>query len=325
VTWHTGPVAQSAESPVRLLSRSEVRSLLRWPELIEATQQALVALATASSATAVSADMPFPGGSLHLKSGALAEPPVLTVKANLRPDAGGVAGVVLAFDPVRFAVRAIFDSADITAMRTAAVTAVAARELGRPGPVAVAAIGLGPVGRQSITALRQVLDVAEVRLWSRETGHADEVAATVDGPVSVHQSPGEAAAGADVVVTSTPSRQPLLFPADLRPDALVLAMGADTRGKRELGEGVLSGASIVADVVAGALSVGECAYLPGETDRARCVALGELLASRRPRPAGSGRIVFDSVGTAVVDAAVTGLVLELAEREQVGTMFQLGR
>ena len=79
-------------------------------------------------------------------------------------------------------------------------------------------------------------------------------------------------------------------------------MGADTRGKRELGDGVLDDAELVADVPADAAEVGELAYLPGGPDPARCVALGDLLAGRRPLPGGR-RIVFDSVGTAVADAA----------------------
>jgi hypothetical protein len=62
-------------------------------------------------------------------------PPVLSVKANLRPEAGGAAGLVVAFDPVRYTVRAVLDSADITAMRTGAIAAVAAR-WSRSGPQA---------------------------------------------------------------------------------------------------------------------------------------------------------------------------------------------
>ena len=125
--------------PVRLLTRSEVRQLLGWPELIEAAERALVALATSDSVAAASGQLRVPGASLHLKSGALDT--VLSVKANLRPDAGSSAGVVLAFDPVRFTLRAILDSADITAMRTAAMAAVAARRLARAGDHSVAVIG----------------------------------------------------------------------------------------------------------------------------------------------------------------------------------------
>lgn len=307
---------------VRLLTRSEVRKLLGWPELIEAAERALVALTTSDSVAATSSQLRVPHASLHLKSGALDT--VLSVKANLRPDAGTSDGVVLAFDPVRFTLRAILDSADITAMRTAAMAAVAARRLARAGDHSVAVIGAGPVGRHSLAALRGVVPVREARLWSRRRGVADEAAAGVPGPVRVCESVTEAVAGADIVVTATPSREPLVRAADLAQGALVLAMGADTRGKRELGEGVLEDATVVTDVLADALVVGELAYLPDTFDRAACAELGAILAGRREVGDDGGRVVFDSVGSAVVDAAVTEMVLTLAERDDAGTLFSLG-
>jgi ornithine cyclodeaminase/alanine dehydrogenase-like protein (mu-crystallin family) len=313
-------VQPTAASSVRLLTRSQVRELLRWPELINAAQESLVAIATSDQAVATSGQLRVPGASLHLKSGALASQ-LLSVKANLRPDAGNSAGVVLAFDPVRHVLRAILDSADITAMRTAAIAAVAARRLAGPGPHVVAVLGTGPVGRHSLTALQQVVPVDSARLWSRTRASAGELAAMFPGPVTVHGSAAEAATGAGIVVTATPAREPLLGAADLAPGALVLAMGADTKGKRELGDGALDGAAIVTDVLADALAVGECAYLPGHADPAACIELGELLAGRRDLPGASDRIIFDSVGSAVVDAAVTAMVLEQAERDGTGTPF----
>jgi ornithine cyclodeaminase/alanine dehydrogenase-like protein (mu-crystallin family) len=94
-------------------------------------------------------------------------PPVLSVKANLRPEAGGAAGLVVAFDPDRYTVRAVLDSADITAMRTGAIAAVAARQLAGPGPRRLALLGAGPVARQSLAALSQVVELEQVRVWSR--------------------------------------------------------------------------------------------------------------------------------------------------------------
>jgi ornithine cyclodeaminase/alanine dehydrogenase-like protein (mu-crystallin family) len=305
-----------------LLTRSEVRGLLRWPELIEAAEQALVAMATGGLVAAESGQLRVPGASLHLKSGALGSQ-VISVKANMRPDVGSSAGVVLAFDPVHFTLRAILDSADITAMRTAAIAAVAARRLARPGASALAVVGLGPVGRHSLTALSHVLSIGDVRLWSRNRARADDLAATVPGSATVHQSVADAVAGADIVLTATPSREPLLREGDLGPDTLVLAMGADSRGKRELGEGVLLSATVLADALSDALDVGECAYLPPGADRAACAELGEVLAGRRGLGDAAGRIVFDSVGSAVVDAAATGLVLALAERDEIGTPVRL--
>ena len=127
----------------------------------------------------------LPAAALHLKAGALADPAVLAVKANLRPEAGSSAGLIVAFDPVQFTVRAVLDSADITAMRTAAIAAVAARRLGRPGPVSLAVIGAGPVARHAVSALAQVADVGEVRVVESQPGTGAEAAAGLDLPVTV--------------------------------------------------------------------------------------------------------------------------------------------
>lgn len=303
---------------VRLLTRSQVRSLLRWPELIEAIAQALAAASGGESAAAAS-QLHVPGAALHLKSGALVRPPVLSVKANLRPEAGGAAGLVVAFDPVSYTVRAVLDSADITAMRTGAIAAVAARQLAGPGPRRLALLGAGPVARQSLAALAQVVELEQVRVWSRDQGRSEKISSGTARAIAVG-SVQQAVAGADLVLTATPAREPLLTGADLGDHVLVLAMGADTRGKRELGDGVLDDAELVADVPADAAEVGELAYLPGGPDPARCVALGDLLAGRRRLPGGK-RIVFDSVGTAVADAAAVALILATAEQEQTGALL----
>ena len=294
--------------------------MVQWPGLIETTARALIE-AGGESAVSAASQLHLPGAALHLKSGALAEPPVLTVKANLRPASGGAAGLIVAFDPAACTVRAVLDSADLTAMRTGAIAAVAARQLAGPGPHTLAVLGAGPVAQQALVAISHVTDVGAVRVWSRDSSRAARFSLTKTRPVTTCDSPEQAVAGAGIVLTATPSRQPLVTGADLDAHVLVLAMGADTRGKRELGEGVLDGAELVADVPAAAAEVGELAYLPGGPDPARCTALGELLAGRaRLRPAGDRRIVFDSVGTAVVDAAAVALVLAAAEDAGVGTL-----
>ncbi len=294
--------------------------MLSWPELIEATAQALIAASTGQVAPTEASQLHLPGAALHLKSGALLQPPVLSVKANLRPQAGSSAGLIVAFDPVTFTVRAVLDSADITAMRTGATAAVAARQLASAGRHTVALIGAGPVSSQSLAALSAVLEIGEVRVWSRDRARAEQLAASAATQAGVYGTPDEAAAGATIILTATPSRQPLITAAELAADALILAMGADTRGKRELAGDVLEDAELVADVPAEAVKVGELAYLPGGAAPSRCSELGKLLAGQQRLPGGR-RIVFDSVGTAVTDVAAVGLVLETAERENVGALL----
>ena len=164
------------------------------------------------------------------------------VKANLRPDAGRSAGVVVAFDPVRFTSRAILDSADITAMRTAAIAAVAARRLARPGDHSVAVIGAGPVGRHSLAALAAASsDVSDVRLWSRRPGPRTSTPPACRTRCGCASQSREAVAGPTWSLTATPSREPLLQAADLTPGALVLAMGADTAREAGAGRGCAAG------------------------------------------------------------------------------------
>ncbi len=212
-------------------------------------------------------------------------------------------------------------------MRTAAIAAVAARHLSRPGRRSVAVIGAGPVARQSLAALRNVLEVNDVRLWSRNREHAEQAAAQLSaqlsGPVTVCAAPGDAAAGADIVITATPSREPLLQAGSLAPGALVLAMGADTRGKRELDAGVLDDAAVVADVLAEAFSVGECAYLPDPAARSRCAESARCWPDSW-MPAGTGHCLSTRSARQVVDAAATALVLTLAEAQNAARPFAFG-
>ena len=140
---------------------------------------------------------------LHLKAGALVRPPVLSVKANLRPEAGGAAGLVVAFDPVRYTVRAVLDSADITAMRTGAIAAVVARQLAGPGPRRLALLGAGPVARQSLAALSQVVELEQVRVWSRAQGRSEKISSGTARAIAVglaariHGDPRSPVAGTD--------------------------------------------------------------------------------------------------------------------------------
>lgn len=307
-------------APVRVLAASDVRALLTWPALVAATRDALIALADPASApTGSSTQVAVPGAALHLKAGALLAPPVLSVKANLRPDSGSSSGALLVFDHRQQRLEAVVAGADLTAMRTGAIAAVAAEALLQTRRPQVALVGAGPVARQVWAALLSVLQPAGLRVWSRSAEHAQALAGLHPlgrGCTSI----AEAVAGADLVVTCTPSRQPLLLVDDVGDDALVLAMGADTPGKRELGPGLVDGAQVYADVVADALLVGECAYRTGDRP---VLPLGAVLtgtARRRP-----GLCVVDSVGSAAVDAAAAALVVRGAAERGLGTVLDLAR
>ena len=114
-------------------------------------------------------------------------------------------GFVALFDGVTGEPRAFVNASAITAVRTAAVSAVATRLLARPGSRTLAILGAGVQARSHLDAMRAVLPLEQVRVWSR----TPEKAAELDG-VEVVASAEEALAGADVVVTATTSREPVV-------------------------------------------------------------------------------------------------------------------
>ncbi|CAN5322115.1 ornithine cyclodeaminase family protein [soil metagenome] len=314
---------------VLVLNRTDVLTVLSWPGLIDAARRALIQEAQVSTPGGTpipgfSTQVALPGASLHVKAGVQAEPPVLSMKANLRPHAGDSSGAILAFDLSRQRLLAIVASADITALRTAAIAAVAASRLLTVSPGTVAILGAGAVGRRVDEALMHLGLASEVRWWSRTP--ANSLAAVAQSPDDVPHiccdSVKAAVAGAQLVITCTPTREPILQAEDPETDAVILAMGADTPGKRELGPGLLESAGeVYTDIPADALLAGESAYLPA-SHASRIRPLGSLLASDeapnmfRDSPT---RIVFDSVGSSAVDAATVALLVEGATDASLGT------
>ncbi|HEV7567431.1 MAG TPA: NAD(P)-binding domain-containing protein [Microbacteriaceae bacterium] len=314
---------------VQVWRRSDVRAALQWPQLLQVAEEALVAVSSPSALPAVSTQLLVPGASLHLKAGALLDPPVISIKANLRPDSGSASGAVLVFDYEGQQLRAIVASGDLTAMRTAAIAAIATRTLVTKTAPVVAILGAGPVARYTDEALAYLGIPGEVRIWSRSPERAAELVASASGaagadgvPVTVvHRAcatVAEAVSGADVVVTCTPSRTPVLQLDELDPHAVVIAMGADGAGKRELGPGILEAAMLYVDVARDALRVGECEFL-SDDQAGRVTELGTVFAGGAAHA--DGLVVFDSVGSSAVDAAVVGLLVGRPDDDQGGLLY----
>lgn len=305
-----------AAKQLLLLNRAEVKQTLDWQSLLAACRSALLDVAAAHPLPAISEQLPVPGASLHLKAGAVLQPPTISVKANLRPDGGSADGVIVAFDYAEQRVSAVLASTDLTAMRTAAIAAVAYQELNRVPSPKVAVIGAGPLAAYFVEVLAEIEPTAELRVWSR---HQERAVALAAGRGTAVATVAEAVRGADVVITGTPSREALVDVADLGPSTLILAMGADSPGKRELGAGILESAQLYADVLEQALEVGELAYVE-DSVASRALPIGRRLdGTDRSQP--SGRVVFDSVGSSTVDAAVVAMSMQRATALGLGTAF----
>lgn len=308
-----------------LLSRAEIRQLATWPVLRDAVQMALLERDAGQAPQAISAQLTMPSALLHLKAGALPHAGLLSIKANLRPEGGAATGLVVLFDTKAGEVAAILDSADITAMRTAALAVLAAQTLRGAAPITLAVLGAGPVATQVVSAFSFFLKISRLQLWSRNPAHAAALAQTSSLPATIFDNVHNACENADIVVTATPARTPFLEAPDLADGTLILALGADSPGKRELGASVLKNAWIIADQRDDVLAVGESAYLPPDQTPRIYAELGAILANRMPPPPASGAqhrfLVFDSVGSAMTDTAVCGTIMTRAQAQGLTQRF----
>ena len=241
-------------------------------------------------------------------------------------------GLVTLFDGETGVPTAILDASAVTAIRTAAVTAVATRVLARHDARTLAILGAGTQARAHVRALARVRDFERVRVYAPTRAHAQALVEQARFPraeLSVAASAEEAVSGADVVVTATSAREPVLRRGWLKPGAHVNAVGASTPRARELDTATVAASALFCDSreslrnEAGefALAVSE-GLIPGE-EHVRG-ELGEVLAGIAPGRRDDGELtLFRSLGLAVEDLAAAELAVAVARERGLGTEVEL--
>jgi ornithine cyclodeaminase len=239
-------------------------------------------------------------------------------------------GVVLLSDGETGEVRAVVNASAITAIRTAAVSAVATRLLAREDASELAILGAGVQARSHLKAMAVVRTFEKARIWSRTAEHAQALAGETDAPFPVEAaaSAEDAVRGADVVCTTTTSREPILRRAWLRVGAHVNAVGSSIPTTRELDTETVAAAALFVDRRESTLNEAgdflfaqrEGAIGPGHI-RAE---LGELLAGTAAgRTSADELTVFKSLGLAVEDLAAAEHLYRRAQDTGAGTEVDL--
>ncbi len=326
---------------VLILREAEVREALDMPSLIDAVERAFVGYSTgrAEFPGVIHLEVPEAGGEIHVKAGHLHGEPFYAVKVSsgfAPPRAQAtVDGLVVVFDattgaPVAF----LLDNGYVTDARTGAGGGVAARHLAPPTVDVVAVIGTGLQARYQLDALACERSFGEVHVWGRNPDRAracvEDLHARAGLPegceFSIAASVERACEGADVVVTCTASREPLVRAEWLAPGAHVTALGSDGPDKQELDVGVLSRADVVvADSRDQCARIGELHHaldagvVPSTDDVAE---LGEIAAGLRPgRTSPDQLTVCDLTGVGVQDVAAANLVMARADHD--GTRVEI--
>jgi ornithine cyclodeaminase/alanine dehydrogenase-like protein (mu-crystallin family) len=229
-------------------------------------------------------------------------------------------GGVLLFDGATGELRALLDGSAVTRVRTAAVSAVATRALAREDAKELAIIGAGVQARSHLEALPHVREFEHVRIWSRTPERAQAAAAESSLPIDVAESAEAAVRGADVVVTATSSREPVVEHDWLAPGAHVNAVGSSIPTTRELDTETMSSAALFCDARESLVNEAGDYLLSGLAPERIRAELGEVLVgTAEGRLTADELTVFKSLGLAVEDLAAAEHVYERARAEGVGS------
>jgi alanine dehydrogenase len=320
--------------PVRVLERSDVQRLLDMKSCIIAVEEAFRARGEGRRASSAVLGLALEGGILHAKLGILdgaRQYAAAKVNANFpdnpaRHDLPAIQGILLLFDASRGTPLACMDSALITALRTAAASAVAARYLAVAHASTVAFVGCGIQARAHMQAIRHVRAIKRVTAFDSSHAAAErfvlDVSARFAVAAEVATDIRRAVCASEIVITTTPSRQPLLHSEDVAAGTFIAAVGADNELKQEIAPDLLRHAGVVVDDLdqcsrmgdlhhALALGVIQPADVRGSLDQI-------VTGSVRGRLSDDEIIVFDSTGVAIEDVAAAVLVYERAESAGAG-------
>ena len=328
-----------AGSKTRILGAEDVTRSLAMSDCIDAVEAAFARFAAGRMTLPAVAHLPAQDGSFHVKSAAFVDPPhYVAVKVNgnfpdnpRRAGLPTVQGAIVLCDGRDGRLLAIIDSAEVTAMRTAAATAVAARHLAREDAGVVTVIGCGIQGRAQLLALREVLPLTTVHAFDVDGERRQAFVQGLREATGLDIVPVEdfapATLSSQVIVTCTPSRRAFLRREHVAPGTFIAAVGADDHDKQELDPDLLAHARVVVDVLDQCAQSGDLhhAIEAGSMTRSDVVAeLGAIVAGTvRPQFAADDIIVFDSTGSAFEDVAAASIIYERAEAENMGISVEL--
>jgi alanine dehydrogenase len=328
---------------VLLLTESEIKPLLSMSEVMEAVEEAFreKALGYVQMPPKVYLTYEEYEGDLRVMPSYLERLGVSAVKVvnshsqnPRRFNLPTVMAIIILVDPKSGAPLSIMNGTWITAMRTGAAGGVAAKYLARQNPKRIGLVGAGTQARTQLMALLGLYGrLGEVRVWSRSRESREKYASEMRSlygdraEVIPVETVKDAVVDADIIVTTTPSRKPLVMDDWVSEGTHITCIGADAPGKEELDPAILKRARIFVDdwkqgSHSGEINVPLAKGIITEEDVVG--ELGEVVAGLKPGRTSLEEItVFTSTGLAVQDAVTAKLVYEKALAKNVGRWIDL--
>ncbi len=345
---HAAPTnaAGTVALEIRILSASDVCRALTARAAVDAMRAAFGELSGGTATVPVRGHLECARGLMLVMPAVLGARPALGAKiVSVFPDnpsrgAPAVQGAILLLDAETGRARALLDGTSLTAVRTAAASALATELLAQDDADVLAVFGAGPQGQSHVELLARTRRLREVRIVSRSGASAERLAGRLSeaadalvpegGPGSppIIRAVRDAAAALDsagLVVTATSSTTPVFETSDLEPGAHVNAVGSYRPDMQEVDADLVRRARVVVDQREAAWSETGDLIVPAESgliDRDAVDAeIGEIVNGAAP-PGRDGRdfTLFESVGNAAQDIAIAETVVARAERAGLGVL-----
>lgn len=307
-----------------LLNAEDVRNLIDLPALFGALEVALRELSAGHASVPPRTVARTPDGFLGSMPGYL--PGTLEAKlvavfpGNHDRGLPSHQALIALFDEESGVPLCVMDGTVITAVRTGASAAVAARALAREGASSLAVLGAGVQGRSHLDAFPRLFELDDIRVASRDPRHAQTLAGSHPKARAVG-SFEEAVRGADVVCCCTDADEPVLSQAWLEPGAHVSSVGVGA----EVDEATVRASSIFVEWRGAAENPPPTGSVELQgLDPASIAEIGEVFAGSHPgRRSDDELTLYKSTGHAVEDAAAARQVFDRASADGVGTTFEL--
>ena len=310
---------------MHILKKDIIQEILKNLDLVPLIEKGFIAYSKGKSIVPPVGELSFkePPGDVHIKYGYIINDPYYVIKIASgfwENDKFGIPngnGMMLLFDQNTGKPEAILlDEAILTDIRTAIAGKICAKRFANKIKH-IGVLGTGLQARLQVEYLRDITDCRMVTVWGRNQERAEKYRTgmkKVGFEVQVVDTPQEVANMCNLIITSTATKDPLLFKNDILPGTHITAMGSDVLGKRELGPGILQFADlIIADSISQCQERGEIAYAIAEGDISndQIIELGHVLSGDHPGRTDMGQItIADLTGVAVQDIQIATAVFK---------------
>jgi ornithine cyclodeaminase len=321
---------------ILILDSAQIRELLPMADCIELMSDALSALARDEVHQPLRTIIRPPNarGLLGLMSayrggerGAFGLKAICVFPQNPAQGKDAHQGAVMLFSRETGELLSLMNASEITAIRTAAVSAVATRLLAREDAHELAIIGAGVQARTHLAALASVRSLERVRVAAPNVEHSrrlvEEIQRDVSFPIEAVETNEQAVRGADLIVTATSSLEPVLKREWISAGAHINAIGTHSPGSREIDGATMAAAKIFVDRRESALNESGdylLAAKEGVIGPENIIGeIGELLTGKKSGRASAREItLFKSLGLAIEDVACAEYLYQEAKAQEVG-------